>query len=82
MSSDGGGGGGDGNDYVCYKPRSQSIVPISSLVDESDLKPICRPRFYSTGDVFYNKPPNKSVRPKKALVQSITSVSFGRLDSK
>lgn len=75
--------GGDGNDSGSYKSRSHSIVPISSLVDESDLKPTCRPRFYSTGNGFHDsRQPNKSIRPKKALVQSITSVSFGRLDSK
>ena len=73
----------DGNETGSYKPRSQSIVPISSLVDESDLKPTCRPRFHSTCEGFYsNKQPSKSIRPKKALVQSITSMSFGRLDSK
>lgn len=87
IASGGGGENGgvnsEGASSVTYKQRSQSIVPISSLVDESDLKPTCRPRFYSTGDGFYNsRPPPKSIRPKKALVQSITNVSFNQLDSK
>ncbi|XP_066933145.1 uncharacterized protein [Clytia hemisphaerica] len=63
-----------------FKQRSQSIVPISSLVDEWDLKPTCRPRFYSQID--YTRPPYiKDARPKAALVQSITHVSFNQLDA-
>lgn len=70
-------------DPVYYKQRSHSIVPISSLVDESDLKPTCRPRCYSTGgEPLLHRTPtkDKANRAKKTLVESITHVSFNQLD--
>jgi len=70
-------------DPVYYKQRSHSIVPISSLVDQFDLKPKCRPRFYTTGGepIFHRtSTKEKATRAKKTLVESITHVSFNQLD--
>ena len=72
-------------DPVYYRKRSQSVVPISSLVTESELKPSCRPRCHSSGDFINNRPPrpptrDKTTRAKFTLIQSVASVSFGQLD--
>lgn len=68
----------DGGDNH-LKSRSQSMIPISSLVNASEMRPSCRVRSLSTVD-SPKRDRKSSVRGKLSLIESVNNVSFGQLD--
>ena len=57
--------------------RSKSLVPLSSLVTEGEMKPVCRPRSSSCLERHSSK---DRTHCKEKLVNSVNHVSFNQLD--